>query len=140
MEIQYIGNLTFDFTKSLQDYEYTKRSNRVVSSKQFERMDSETIFQYLSKEMEIVSFGDYLRRYIYERAGITEPFQQITEEYYADYLTESFSMNRAPHSFTPVRSHWGNIVRRWLRSGSVKRVYIPVAQSILHGHLEPSLR
>ena len=125
METQYIGNMTFNFTKSLRDYEYTKRSvldfNRVVSSKQFERMDSETIFRYLSEEMEIVSFGDYLKRYIYERASITEPFQQIPEEYYADYLSDSFTMNRAPHSFTPVRAHWGNIVRRWLRSGSVKR-------------------
>ena len=125
METQYIGNMTFNFTKSLRDYEYTKLSvldfNRVVSSKQFERMDSETIFRYLSEEMEIVSFGDYLKRYIYERASITEPFQQIPEEYYADYLSDSFTMNRAPHSFTPVRAHWGNIVRRWLRSGSVKR-------------------
>ena len=57
MAVQYLGNIEFDITKSLRDYEYTKRSvvdlNRVVDSKQFEEMDSETIFQYQKDRLRI---------------------------------------------------------------------------------------
>ncbi len=128
MAVQYLGNIEFDITKSLRDYEYTKRSvvdlNRVVDSKQFEEMDSETIFQYLKDQMEVISFSDYLKRYIYEESGIDAPFAEVPEEFYLSTISESFSMNRAPHSFTPVKTRWSNIIKRWLRSDSAKRTSI----------------
>lgn len=125
MSTQYIGNMAFDITGSLRSYDFTKRSvvnfNNVIYSWQFEEMTSETIFRYLKDQMEIVSFGDYLKRYIYEGTEPQQTFLQLHEEYYVSVITESFLANRAPHSFTPVKSGWGNIIRRWLRSDSVKR-------------------
>ena len=125
MSTQYIGNMEFDITGSLRSYDFTKRSvvnfNNVINSWQFEEMTSETIFRYLKDQMEIVSFGDYLKRYIYEGTEPQQPFLQLPEEYYVSVIAESFPANRAPHSFTPVKSGWGNIIRRWLRSDSVKR-------------------
>ena len=121
----YLGNMVFDISKTLRSYEYTKRSvvdlNRVISSQQFDEMPSDTIFQYLQDQMEIVSFGDYLRRYIYEKTSPSEPFSQIPEVYYISVIRDSFAMNRAPHAFSPVKTRWINIVKRWLGSESVKR-------------------
>ena len=125
MSEYYLGNMTFDISGSIKDYEYTKRSvvnyNRVIESSQFESMSSDTIFRYLTKQMEMVSFGDYLKRYIYEGAEIKIPFCDVPEKYYIDYIAESFAMNRAPHAFAPVKTRWSNIIKRWLRSDSVKR-------------------
>ena len=117
--------MKWDITKSLRDYEFTKRAeaglNRMTNSRAFREMDSETIFRYLRDQAEVVPFGDYLKRYIYEKTGKTEPFREVPEGYYLSFLAESFAMNRAPHSFTSVTSRWSNILKRWLRSGSVKR-------------------
>ena len=125
MKKQLLGNVLLDFTGSIRDYDFTKHSvlnlNRIITSRQFEDMPSETIFQYLKDEMEIVSFGDYLKRYIYERSGMTDPYRSVPEEVFITYIAESFSMNRAPHAFTPVRTRWSGTIRRWLHSDSVKR-------------------
>lgn len=53
----------------------------VVSLDGFEDEDADVIFHYLYKEMELVSFGDHLKRYIYERAGIEEPFGEVPQRY-----------------------------------------------------------
>ena len=125
MSEYYLGNMTFDITGSIKDYEFTKRSivnyNRMIESSQFEDMSSDAIFRYLTGQMELVSFGDYLKRYIYEGTAVAIPFHEVPEKYYVDFISESFDMNRAPHAFEPVKSRWSNIIKRWLRSGSVKR-------------------
>ena len=122
MSEQYLGNMVFDITRTLKDYDYTKNSvinfNRIISSREFEDMPSETIFRYLRDQMEIVSFGDYLRRYIYEGSSLKEPFAELGEEFYVSVISDSFAMNRAPHAFRPVKTRWSNIIKRWLRSNS----------------------
>ena len=61
---------------SVKDYEFTRKAaqrfREVVSLDSFEEEDADVIFHYLYKEMELVSFGDHLKRYIYERAGLME--------------------------------------------------------------------
>ena len=125
MSEYYLGNMTFDISGSVKDYEYTKRSivnyNRMIESGQFESMSSDAIFRYLTRQMELVSFGDYLKRYIYEGTGMTVPFCEVPEITYIDFISESFAMNRAPHAFEPVKTRWSSIIKRWLRSDSVKR-------------------
>ena len=130
MSEQYLGNMVFDITGSLKSYEFTKNSvlnlNRIISSKQFENQSSDTIFHYLLEQMEVVSFGDYLRRYIFECAGLgeegqKEEFRDVPEDYFVRYIADAFEMNRAPHSFHPVKTRWSNIIKRWLRGDTVKR-------------------
>ena len=62
----------------VEDFEFTRKAvqrfRQVVSLEGFEDEDADVIFHYLYKEMELVSFGDHLKRYIYERAGLEEPF------------------------------------------------------------------
>ena len=124
-DLFYLGNMAFDFTKTLKDYDFTKRSvvdlNRTITSDRFEDMPSDVIFRYLNEQMELVSFGDYLKRYIYEKTAPPESFSEVPEAYYVSVIMNSFTMNRAPYSFTPVKSRKSSIVTRWLRSDSVKR-------------------
>ena len=62
----------------------------MVSLEGFEDEDADVIFHYLYKEMELVSFGDHLKQYIYERAGLEEPFADVTQDITRDIVIESF--------------------------------------------------
>ena len=95
-----------DFESTIRDFDYTKRAirgmHRIVNSEEFQDMDSEAIFKYLYRGMEIVSFKDYLKRYLYERAGIREKFSEIDDSIYREIINDAFDENGAPHSFNPT--------------------------------------
>ena len=67
-----------DFESTVKEFEFTKNAAReyhqVIESDDFRDMDSNTIFTYLYRKMKIIVFRDHLKRYIYERAALTEPF------------------------------------------------------------------
>ena len=115
----------FDCSHSIRDYEFTRRAvhemNRILDSKAFEDMDAEEIFRYLSEEMSIVVFSDYLKRYLYELAEIEEPFYTVPDEVYVDIIKSSFRDNHALFSFEPTTTKPGAIVKRWLRQASTTR-------------------
>lgn len=123
--MNYVTWDALDFDSTIRDFDFTRRAvrkmNSVVYSAEFEDMDSDTIFRYLFEQMELVSFKDYLKRYIYEQAQIEEPFRQVSDETYKDILTFSFDENSAPHSFEPTTKKWGAIIKGWLTQDSVKR-------------------
>lgn len=74
-DLDFEQTVAFD---SVKDFEFTRKAaqkfRQVVSLDSFEDEDADVIFHYLYKEMELVSFGDYLKRYVYERAELEEPF------------------------------------------------------------------
>ena len=90
-DLDFEQTVAFD---SVKDFEFTRRAaqrfRQVVSLDGFEDEDADVIFHYLYKEMELVSFGDHLKRYIYERAGIEEPFGEVPQEVYRDIAVDSF--------------------------------------------------
>lgn len=123
-----IQDLDFEQTTiidSVQDFEFTRRAvqrfRQVVSLEGFEDEDAEVIFNYLYREMELVSFGDHLKRYIYERAGIEEPFAEVTEDVYRDIVVESFKETCTPKSMNPTSTKLPALVHNWLTQASVKR-------------------
>ena len=93
----------------------------VIDSEDFDDMDTVMIFHYLADEMELVSFHDYLKRYIYERAGMKEGFRMIPDKTFQDFIMHSFEENHAPHSFTPTTNKWPAMVKRWLTQDGVRR-------------------
>lgn len=115
----------WDLSGTIRDYDFTKRSaanlKRITDSGGFREEDSETIFRYLRNQMEVVPFGDYLKRYLYEKCALETPFREVPEDVYISLIADSFTTNRAPHSFAPITSKWRNIIKRWLRSMSVHR-------------------
>lgn len=114
-----------DFTATIRDFDFTRMAvrgiHRVVSSEDFADMDADMIFDYLFAEMETVSFKDYLKRYIYERAELEEPFRSLPDSLYQEIIMDSFAQNRAPHSFSPTTVKWGTRVKRWLEQDGVRR-------------------
>ena len=121
-DLDFEQNAVFD---SVKDYEFTRKAaqrfRQVVSLDTFEDEDADVIFNYLYKEMELVSFGDYLKRYIYERAGLTEPFQSVPQEVYRDIVMDSFRETYTPKSMTPTSAKLSSLVNNWLNQASVKR-------------------
>jgi len=115
----------FDCSRSIRDFEFTRRAvremNRILDSEQFAEMDSEEIFRYLSEEMTIVVFHDYLKRYLYELAEIDEPFESVREEVYVDILRSAFQENHAPFAFEETTAKPTAIMKRWLRQTATTR-------------------
>ena len=86
-DLDFEQTVAFD---KVQDYEFTRKAaqrfRQVVSLDSFEDEDADVIFHYLYKEMTLVSFGDHLKRYIYERAELEEPFSEVPQEVYKDII------------------------------------------------------
>lgn len=116
---------TARFGAIVQDYEFTKRARHqiyeVINSKSFEDMSADEIFLFLYKGVSLVSFKDYLKRYLYERAGIEEPFTEVKDQVWQDIITYAFEENNAPHSFEPTSTRWNYTVKSWLTSDRVRR-------------------
>ena len=117
--------LDFSLEKTLRDYDFTGRAvhgmQRIINAEDFADMDAKKIFAYLSNEMEIVLFPDFLKRYLYEKSGIEAPFSQVTDDTYMDILQASFEANRAPHSFHASSRRQRAAFRDWLTKESVRR-------------------
>lgn len=116
---------TANFGASVRDYEFTRKARHqifeVVSSESFEDMSADEIFLFLYKGILLVSFKDYLKRYLYERAGIEEPFSEVKDQVWQDIITYAFEENNAPHSFEPTSTRWSYTVKSWLTSDRVRR-------------------
>ncbi len=109
----------------VQDFEFTRKAaqrfRQVVSLDSFEDEDADVIFHYLYKEMKLVSFGDHLKRYIYERAELEEPFSEVPQEVYREIVLESFKETFTPKSMNPTSTKLTALVNNWLTQVSVKR-------------------
>ena len=121
-------DLDFEQTEifdKVQDYEFTRKAvqkfRQVVSLDTFEDEDADVIFHYLYKEMTLVSFGDHLKRYIYERAELEEPFSEVPQEVYKDIILDSFKETYTPKSMNPTSTKLSALVNNWLNQASVKR-------------------
>lgn len=121
-DLDFEQTVAFD---SVEDFEFTRKAaqkfRQVVSLDSFEDEDADVIFHYLYKEMELVSFGDYLKRYIYERAELPEPFGEVPQEVYRDIVVESFKETYTPKSMNPTSTKLPALVNNWLNQASVKR-------------------
>ena len=119
-----IWNLA-DFERTIMDYEFTRRAvhglQDVVYSADFEDMDADMIFLYLLREMNLVSFKDYLKRFLYERMNTDTPFSKVPEETYQKLIVDAFRRNGAPHAFGPTSKKLAASVKGWLRQDGVKR-------------------
>lgn len=116
---------SLDVYSTLKSYEYTRYTKyqiySTLESDDFKKMDSETIFHFISDKMEIVPFNDYLKRFIYQRTGMEEPFGSMGDKEYLNIMVNSFSENAAPYAFTPVKRKMRSVLRLILGKEGVKR-------------------
>ena len=115
----------FDLDRTIHDYDYTRRAvckmNRIMDSSEFESMDADAIFRYLSDEMDVVIFPDFLKRYIYEHAEIDAPFADVPDSVYQEIISDAFADNKAPLALTETRTRKSLIIKRWLSQNSIRR-------------------
>ncbi len=106
----------FDFTDAAWESLYD-----VVDDAQFLNKDAQLIYDSLKHRLRIRSFGDYLKRYIYLKAGLTDPFNEIPLKEYQLIIRSSFSDNHTPASFTLTTAKLSALSKNWLTQQTVKR-------------------
>ena len=105
-----------DFTDSAWEALYD-----AVDNKNFCEQDAELIYKSLKLRLRLISFGDYLKRYIYKKAELSGPYGEIPLKEYQLIIKEAFSDNHTPASFTPTTARLSSLSKNWLTQQTVKR-------------------
>lgn len=109
----------------IRDYDFTDAAWEslydAVDDTQFLDKDAQLIYSSLRHRLKIRSFGDYLKRYIYEKAGLTDPFAEISLKEYQLIIRSAFSDNHTPASFTATTAKLSALSKNWLTQQTVKR-------------------
>ena len=109
-------NRSYNFTVKAWDHMYD-----AVDHQYFQEMDSDLIYQSLEKELKPVPFGDYLKRYIYRKAGLTGSFREVPLKDYQIIILDAFRDHHTPASFTPTTAKLSALSKNWLTQQTVKR-------------------
>lgn len=92
-----------------------------VDDTQFLNKNAQLIYDSLKHRLKIRSFGDYLKRYIYLKAGLSDPFCEIPLKEYQLIIRSSFSDNHTPASFSATTAKLSALSKNWLTQQTVKR-------------------
>ena len=122
---EYLDRYSFRDDRTVGIFEYTKRAIRgmdqVLSSLEFEIRDAETIYRFLTEEVQTVPFCDYLKRYICTHAELEESFDTISDAIYEDMIHNAFFENHMVFSFQPSKKRARAIIHGWLTRESAHR-------------------
>lgn len=110
------GGNEFDFTGAA-----WKSLRAAVDNDDFLDQDAELIYKSLQHNLKLISFGDYLRRYIYLKAGLTAPFNEVDIKEYQLIIRSAFEDNHTPASFVPTSAKLSALSKNWLTQQTVKR-------------------
>ncbi len=113
---EYPDNNELDFTSTAWESLYD-----AVDDALFPSQDAQLIYKSLKSSLVIRSFGDYLKRYIYHKAGLTEPFHQVPLKTYQSIIKNAFAKTKTPPSFTPTTARLSALSKNWLTQMTVKR-------------------
>lgn len=106
-------------------FDYTSRAitsmNRAVNDNYFRDNDAEVIFKMLEEQLKLVSFGDYLKRYIYTKAGFEISFDMVDIKEFQSFIKRNFGENNTPVSFTETTAKLSALSKNWLTQNSVNR-------------------
>ena len=106
-----------DFTISSEDKFYD-----VVDMESFNDEDADSIYKHLNKNMKLIPFGDYLKRYIFRKAGFDGNFNDVDLKDYQYIIVDSFAENSTPKSFTEGgTAKMSALAKNWLTQTSVSR-------------------
>ena len=93
----------------------------VADDPYFQRGDPQLIYDALKKQMRMVPFGDFLKRYIFEKAKMSGQYTQVPIKQYVDTLCMEFEDRQTPCSFRPTSVRLRNAARNWLEQRTVGR-------------------
>jgi len=92
-----------------------------VDSSYFQDADADLIYATLEKRLKFVSFGEYLKRYIYRKSGLKESFADVPLSVYQQIIKDSFRDNNTPQSFEPTTARLSALSKNWLTQQTVRR-------------------
>ena len=108
-----------DFTRRAMDTFYD-----AVDDPYFRDQDPDVIYATLKDKVQIVSFGDFLKRYIYEKTGMSGNYKEIPVTEYRDIICDEFAERQTPASFTPTTARLRNLAKNWLDQRTVNRTLV----------------
>ena len=107
------------------DHEFTingwEALYRAVDSRYFQDQDAEVIYRSLRSHLRTISFGDYLKRYIYLKTGLTGDYNEVPLQDYQTIIRDAFLENDTPASFVPTTAKLSALSKNWLTQRTVKR-------------------
>lgn len=105
-----------DFTDNAWDALYN-----VVDSEDFRDHDADRIYDALSRRLKFIPFGEYLKRYLYRKAELKDPFDSVPIKTYQYMIRDSFKDNATPYSFEPTTQKLSTLSKNWLTQQTVNR-------------------
>ena len=111
--------------EDLPSFQFTPRSEEsfyaVVDHPDFFERDSHLIYYALQHRLKLIPFGDYLKRYIYRKAEIQEPFEEVSNSEYLNIIADSFASRGVPVSFRPSVARIRSMAKNWITQSTVSR-------------------
>lgn len=92
-----------------------------VDDKLFGEEDPKLIYKTLRHKMRLISFGDYLKRYICIKAELTGSYKSHSDDLYRKIIRDAFFENGTPPSFSPTTAKLSALTKNWLNQQSVNR-------------------
>lgn len=108
---------SLDFT----NIAYESMYKAVDNERFYENDDADLIYEQLEKNLRAIPFGDYLKRYIYQKSGMTGKYDEIPLDEYRFVIRESFRDTDTPASFAPTSAKLSSLIKNWLTQQTVKR-------------------
>ena len=85
-----------------------------VTDPLFHDQDLDVIYTTLQNQIRTISFGDYLKRYICQKAEMKDDYLTIPLSDYQQIICDEFSDRQTPGSFTPSTTRLRNLAKNWL--------------------------
>ncbi|MBQ5969129.1 MAG: hypothetical protein IJL52_03325 [Clostridia bacterium] len=114
-----MDNSTINFTERYEDVFYD-----TVDTETFQDEDADAIYARLQQKIHLIPFGDYLKRYLYQKASLTGRMTDVPLHDYQEIIVQSFAANQTPKSFTETSAKLSALAKNWLTQRSVKRQVI----------------
>lgn len=110
-----------DFTVRRED-----EFDKITRHQDFRDKDDEYIYTGLLEKMPVIPFGDYLKRYLYTKAGMKEvyggkQYEEIPIREYQTAVCDSFTEFGTPASFVATTSKLSALSKNWLTQRTVNR-------------------
>ena len=122
---------TLNFTRYSENEFYNS-----VDMEAFYDKDSEIIYEHLKNRTVLIPFGNYLKRYIFQKAGFSGDYRTIDLKEYQTIIIESFEENKTPPSFVQTTAKLSALSKNWLTQSSVNRNVVFLLGFGLHMRVE----
>ncbi len=92
-----------------------------VNDISFDRMDADMILDVLRTQITGIPFCEYLKRYLYLKAGLTESFSKVPEAEYVAMMLCSFDETGTPSSMSSDTTRLTRMIPKWLAGDTIRR-------------------